>query len=367
MLTGPERLKWVDAFFDAFSPQEFDDLLAGLDDRIGNYVSDMRPPKVVIGEVIAAYSRRNEEDRLIAAAVALRPGDESLARLARRPTDPLLDTARFERLIVETNSFLDINAWLNAAASRQACVCRIELERLDGTRSFGTGFLVGPDLVMTAFHVLHPVVLAESSEASDAASLAKASSVVCRFDYAVLPAGMTHAGAEFALADDWRVALGRTPSDGLPATIDRLDYAIVRLARPAGELPVVGAGPWSRPRRGWIALPTSGIRHPFQRQSPLFMIQHPKAGPIKLALETNAIHALDPNRVWVRYRTNSESGSSGSPCFDQNWNLIALHHSSDTGPEPAYNEGIPIDTIVAHLTHHGMAGSITFDTVAERM
>jgi V8-like Glu-specific endopeptidase len=49
----------------------------------------------------------------------------------------------------------------------------------------------------------------------------------------------------------------------------------------------------------------------------------------------------------VRYRTNTEGGSSGSPCFDADWNLIALHHLGDPNfSTPTYNQGIPFTAIV---------------------
>jgi V8-like Glu-specific endopeptidase len=56
----------------------------------------------------------------------------------------------------------------------------------------------------------------------------------------------------------------------------------------------------------------------------------------------------------VTYKTNTEAGSSGSPCFNANWDLVALHHSGDPnfdpGHKPTYNEGIPFSAI-ANLLH----------------
>ena len=67
---------------------------------------------------------------------------------------------------------------------------------------------------------------------------------------------------------------------------------------------------------------------------------------------------MNANRSRVRYSTNTESGSSGSPCFDQNWNLVALHHGGDpnfdVGHRPEFNEGIPVDAIVTFLNRQGL-------------
>jgi endonuclease/exonuclease/phosphatase family metal-dependent hydrolase len=52
----------------------------------------------------------------------------------------------------------------------------------------------------------------------------------------------------------------------------------------------------------------------------------------------------------LRYRTDTEPGSSGSPVFNNDWQLVALHHAGyreDGGT--AVNEGIRISAIVAHL------------------
>ena len=58
--------------------------------------------------------------------------------------------------------------------------------------------------------------------------------------------------------------------------------------------------------------------------------------------------------------TNTERGSSGSPCFTPGWVLTALHHSGDpdfdAGHEAAYNEGVPIGGIVEMMRGHGVGG-----------
>jgi V8-like Glu-specific endopeptidase len=59
----------------------------------------------------------------------------------------------------------------------------------------------------------------------------------------------------------------------------------------------------------------------------------------------------------LRYKVNALGGSSGSPCFNADWELIAVHHVGD----PKYysqfgdwNEGIPIMKIVEHLRSQDM-------------
>ena len=107
------------------------------------------------------------------------------------------------------------------------------------------------------------------------------------------------------------------------------------------------------PPRGWIE--TTDTAYDFPPDTPLFIAQHPKGAPLKLALDTNAVIGLNAYGTRVTYRTNTDLGSSGSPVFDQNWNLVALHHSGD--PEsimPSYNEGVPFSAIMALLKRRGL-------------
>jgi hypothetical protein len=106
--------------------------------------------------------------------------------------------------------------------------------------------------------------------------------------------------------------------------------------------------------------------HDFTARPALFILQHPDGRPLELAIDTNAVTALVPaqgSATRVRYRTNTEPGSSGSPCFSADWTLIALHHSGDPkyekfGAKPEYNEGIPIAAIRTLLTNRGLASQL---------
>jgi V8-like Glu-specific endopeptidase len=63
------------------------------------------------------------------------------------------------------------------------------------------------------------------------------------------------------------------------------------------------------------------------------------------------------NGTRMQYRVNTEGGSSGAPCFNTEWQLVALHHSGDPNFEvdhkPTYNEGIPVGAILKLLAERG--------------
>ena len=83
-------------------------------------------------------------------------------------------------------------------------------------------------------------------------------------------------------------------------------------------------------------------------------IGHPKGGPLSLSIQDNVL--IDVKAPKLHYRAPTEPGSSGSPVFNQDWDLVALHHAgskhmralSGTGTVEA-NEGIWISSIVEAL------------------
>jgi V8-like Glu-specific endopeptidase len=66
----------------------------------------------------------------------------------------------------------------------------------------------------------------------------------------------------------------------------------------------------------------------------------------------------------LQYLTDTLPGSSGSPVFDRDWNVVALHHSGGWLAEPGSsdkttdyrNEGILIDVIMAGIQAATKAG-----------
>src|SRR5262249_49069419 len=116
------------------------------------------------------------------------------------------------------------------------------------------------------------------------------------------------------------------PDDRVPAA-DELDYALIRLADDIGNQRVAAdKADQGTPLRGWI---TPRLDYDFPVGAPVFIVQHPQALPLKLALDTKSVIGVNKNRTRVRYVTNTQPGSSGSPVFTENWELVALHHSGD--------------------------------------
>lgn len=261
-----------------------------------------------------------------------------------------------ERTIKGRLPAFDFAVWREKMALVEGRVCRVEF---DGNAA-GTGFLVGPDAVLTNYHVLQSVLDGTTPPAQ----------VAFRFDYKVLRDGSRVEGVTLGLhPTDWNLAAAPcsaaeqtdTPDNPLP-TADELDFALVRLARPVGAESAVPKGGGESPRRGWITMPTGSP--PFAPKMPLLIAQHPDGKPLKLAVDTESVIGVNANGTRVRYATNTEAGSSGAPVFDLDWNLVALHHLGDPAYDhpPAYNQGVPIDRIHARLVQSSKVGVLGAET-----
>lgn len=59
---------------------------------------------------------------------------------------------------------------------------------------------------------------------------------------------------------------------------------------------------------------------------PVNIIQHPKGQRKQVALSNNRM--LDIDRDFLRYEADADFSSSGSPVFNQQWQLVGLHHAA---------------------------------------
>jgi hypothetical protein len=335
----------------AFEPDEFRGwLLTRLDRHWDTYVGlNAKYPSAVL-DIITAANRQGWIVPLIEAARAENPENADLYEFGERlevvsVKTPVLKQA-LERVVKKTNKFFDAAQWRTKLGKIEPTVCRIEIAKDEYTVIYGTGFLLGPNALVTNYHVMGAVIAGEIQP----------SAVACRFDYKRNSGNAIDQGKTYGLAENWLI--DSSPSFPLdqPAPEDRLDYALLRLGEAPGNDPIMPVPGAAGVARGWLApLPAYG----FPADSPLFILQHPQGDPLKLALDTDSvIEVRDQTRV--RHRTNTEEGSSGSPCFNQDWELVALHHSGDPNfaRNPAYNEAIPFEAILKLLTKRGLAKAI---------
>lgn len=77
----------------------------------------------------------------------------------------------------------------------------------------------------------------------------------------------------------------------------------------------------------------------------LNIVQHPQGRKKEVVVQQNELNDVHANVI--HYYSDTDYGSSGSPVFDNKWDLMALHHARNNAESS--NEGIRIDKIVADL------------------
>lgn len=342
-LDGSQKRKLRDALTDAFSRRELRMLLAEALDRNWEKLTDESSFDTQVFDVIDKADRQGWVTDLIIAARTEYPDNTSLRAFAQQlslaPSVP--PELHLESMLRRETGFLNLDQWYTRLGGIMNQVCSIEVTEEGGTR-FGTGFLIGPDLVMTNYHVVSSVVEAPGADSDR---------IVFRFDYR-RTIGRDKSGTVFRLAPaNWKVDCSTNAAEGTTPRPDQLDYAILRLnGSPGSESATVLDHGGTK--RGWLSLNPSPAA--LTTGKPLFVVQHPGGRPLSLALETNSVQELLYGGLRVRYATNTDVGASGSPCFDINWNLVALHHAGDIAYPPRYNQGIPIQAIYKLLKDRGI-------------
>lgn len=349
---GPARAQLRAALLDAFpSPFEIKDLLA---DRLNKNFFALVPAyvdyQIQLSELLTKANAQAWIAELLSAALEANPANPHLRAFAAAHTSLTSDVSDrgHQRLVQAGVLPLEVAVWREQLGRLEAQTCRVEVALESGPTVCGTGFLLGPSVLMTNYHVMEPVYTGK----------AKPENVLFRFDYKRLPEGPLNQGVTYSLAAAGAWDLDKSESHKpveADAPADRLDYALVRLAEPAGHHKAGKKDATSGQDRGWMTpLAASTLAAPM----PLLILHHPKGDPLKLAIETNGVIAVTGGGTRLRHKVNTEVGSSGSPCFNQKLNLVALHHAGDPDFErPAeWNQAVPFAAILALLGQRNKQG-----------
>lgn len=170
--------------------------------------------------------------------------------------------------------------YLHVALRAAEAVVRIEIPGVGA----GTGFLVAPDLMMTNHHVIADADQARRAEVT--------------FFYELDIAKRERTTRTVGTADN---ALLFTDAD--------LDVTLVRLKDP----PTLDHYLPLRPAR-------------LEQDRRVAIIQHPGGFLKNISIQNNLVAFAD-NRL-VQYYTSTQPGSSGSPVFDDDFAVVAIHHSA---------------------------------------
>ena len=215
----------------------------------------------------------------------------------------------FER-VIGRNDLLPIN-YLARGSQAAGAVGRIDVpEEFGGTGSWGTGFLISPCLLLTNNHVL------SSPEA--------AARAVIEFGYERDAKGFFKSSRRFRL-DPGRAFITS------PKT--KLDYTIVAVE----EISTDGAA--RREDYGFLRL-----NHALNKVMPgefVSIIQHPNGGEKFISIRENKVLQIgggtaEFKQEFLWYVSDTAPGSSGAPVFNDNWQVVAVHH-----------KGVPVTRTIA--------------------
>ncbi|MEO1627972.1 MAG: serine protease [Bacteroidota bacterium] len=301
---------------------------------------------------------------LIQAVVGQTMGEEPIVQYTSEVDDPGMETDQeTDECLVELDELVDLERiigpnlnflpahFLEEGALLQKAVARIRIPN----SGFGTGFLVSPSLLMTNNHVIN--------------SRARARVAQAEFNF------QTDFNGNPQEVDSYSFS-----SNGFFYTHAALDFTLLRVNRKCTYVPIFGnsgiggangefleEGPFQgengRPslpllprfRRvchsagnkwGHIQLPSA---YSFARGQHINIIQHPRARRKEVAVQENNLDRIFQNHL--RYTTDTEPGSSGSPVFNNRWDLMAIHHSAGERQNGQWvsNQGVRMDRIVRHL------------------
>ena len=225
--------------------------------------------------------------------------------------------ASLEKLMGRVSTLRPI--WfLEKGLSKARSVCRVVLA--DDSR--GTGFLTKDNLLITNHHVLPDETAARGA--------------TVEFNYQQTAQGLDAPVERYTLAPDQDFATSPTAEEGGD------DWTAVRVQGVANDR--------------WGALPLDRANP--QVEDEVIIIQHAGGGQKQIALSHNRVAFVSKRRV--QYLTDTLEGSSGSPVFDVNWSVVALHfgYSSDrepgTSPVVFRNQGSHINCVLDGLQKAGL-------------
>ena len=207
--------------------------------------------------------------------------------------------------------------FLKRAIEQSASVCRIEIA---SGNIMATGVLITPNQILTNYHVLKPT---EEDNLEN-----NALNAILKFGCLTSDNGIETQGISFQLDRE-------KPILSFSKTED-LDYVLLQVESKIIQAKDIKPARWDGNK---LPLAKMGIN----------VLQHPKGDSMKLSISQDGITGVYQDSGLIQYINKTALGSSGSPCFDENWDLVALHHAQRAKSFGTIREGILFTSIYQEI------------------
>lgn len=267
-------------------------------------LADGQVPVVQFLQNSANYLRRQgkpEAEEFERAANTIGNHTEGVKSL---PDPKQLREVQTQEAIVGVNDMVDFS-FLAAGIKVGASVGRVVVPRFENGKAIqttpgvpwtmlGTAWVIGPSLILTNHHVINARLNDEAS-ASAADFDKQGQNTIVEFD--------------FDASNSVRKSIA---VDRVVASSTDLDYAVLHLK--------------ADPSRPPLSLNPERVTFGAASYIPVNIVQHPRGLAKRVAFRNNLLTGAD-NEV-IRYFTDTDFGSSGSPVCDDAWRVVALHRGA---------------------------------------
>ena len=349
-ISRPQIIDLRDALDNALGIVQMDDVVT----RLGQDRANITMPsnkKEMFREIVDFFNRQNRVHELIIISRTYNDRNPMLDDFARQvglegAFLPVATNAGLEKVVNDYLPILNADAFVKNAALTKRRVCLVSNPSDTNLKrpELGTGFLVGPGAVLTNYHVVLNYIRQP----------ALATGLRFTFDFNEKGQGKVY---EPQLSPGWLIHDSPyvTDDDGGSAPYDtpadRLDYAVLRVAGRPGDETAGDGTP-----RGWFVLPTEAYN--FAARRALLLYHHADGRPLELSIDTDSYREQNASGTRIWHRSNTEGGSSGSPCFDLEWNPVALHQGSNRLRGETTNRAAPLDAVRRLLEERGKLGEL---------
>ena len=280
---------------------------------------------ISIWSSIVIYAKNNDIiESLITEVLKQYPKNGVLLRLSKGLRVKNIDFTLEELPIPSAEKLVGFGGFLPSNFLSKGAILSKSVGRISIGGGFGTGFLIQGGFLLTNWHVIKNEIEAKKA-------------TVC-FWYEL---GNSLYQNEVVLDPDNGFATG--------GGFENDDWTVVKIMENLEDLAKLGVQP--------IQIKTTVVTE----GEKVNIIQHPKGDLKKVCFRNNIIYSTSSNLI--HYSTDTLPGSSGSPIFNDNWDVVGIHHAGGgvssikvDGLEKTIwtNEGISINHVINGINNSGV-------------